>query len=178
MCKASNLFALKEFTSSFFPPPAWIKILGAALATLAATAAAISNDIPKPVQLVTFGSPHVGKDDFVQAFQNLEQKERIKHLRITTNDDLVPQLFGLIGYRHTGLHFNLRRRILKSTDTFFISRSRINGFLFWTNKMRVPLSQITGRWSHHRLEEYSRRLFSCKSSLESLTMDELYDSVL
>eukprot|EP00521_Asterionellopsis_glacialis_P006058 CAMPEP_0195281226 /NCGR_PEP_ID=MMETSP0707-20130614/629_1 /TAXON_ID=33640 /ORGANISM="Asterionellopsis glacialis, Strain CCMP134" /LENGTH=433 /DNA_ID=CAMNT_0040340095 /DNA_START=31 /DNA_END=1332 /DNA_ORIENTATION=- len=149
--------------------------LGAALATLAATAAAISDEIPNPVRLITFGSPQVGKDEFVRAFQKLEQAGRIEHVRVTTNDDLVPQLFGLIGYRHTGVHLNLRRNIWRRTDTVSISRSRTSGFFCWTNEMRMPLSQVKGPQSHHRLEEHDRRLHACKPTLESLTIDELYE---
>ena len=56
---------------------------GAALATLAATACAISNDIEKTVYVITFGCPHVGKLRFVQNFRVLEDLQKVRHIRTT-----------------------------------------------------------------------------------------------
>eukprot|EP00957_Ditylum_brightwellii_P109953 8387037-Ditylum_brightwellii.AAC.1 len=40
--------------------------LGGALATLAASAAAVLDDIKKPIKLVSFASPQVGKSEYIE----------------------------------------------------------------------------------------------------------------
>merc|ERR1712032_1724203 len=73
--------------------------LGAALATLCATASSLSDDIKKPIRLITFASPHVGQPDFIDAFQYLEKNGRIQHIRVTNGDDIVPHGLGGFGYK-------------------------------------------------------------------------------
>lgn len=66
--------------------------LGGALATLFAFRAATEADsrIPKPVTLISIASPYVGDQSFRTAHQLLEGWGKLRHLRVSSQKDLVP----------------------------------------------------------------------------------------
>jgi len=135
--------------------------LGGALATLAATAASLSDDIKKPVKLISLASPQVGKSDFVKVAQNLQQSKNLVHVRVTNHEDLVPQLNGPIGYRHFGLHLNL---FDKKYDLSFDQGG-----------MRLPLP-----WralDAHSLAKTNERLLKAKSDIEKYDIDTVFDTI-
>lgn len=75
--------------------------LGAALATLAAFD--IKNNLPnKNVSCYTYGSPKVGNNDFVKAYNKLVPNT----YRFVNGPDLVPQVL-LIGYEHVGKLYHI-----------------------------------------------------------------------
>jgi hypothetical protein len=139
--------------------------LGGALATLAASALALNNDVKKPIKLLSFASPHVGKSDFAQAFRHLEKAGRIQHLRITNDDDAVPQGLGVFGYMHTGLHLNL------SKDTHTLQPSSQDEF-------SLSDLNVSGKWfignPSHLLQEHRKRLDVAKNDLVSRTFDGIF----
>lgn len=139
--------------------------LGAALATNAACLFALSDDshIIYPIKLVTFASPSTGKEDFVLAFHELEKAGRIQHLRISNDDDMVPQGLSLFGYRHTGIHLNLHK------DTYTLDT---------TSRDDVNDINITHKWflgnPSHLLQEHKKRLDKSKNELVRYSFDGIF----
>lgn len=65
--------------------------LGGALSTLMAfRAAAFDNEIKGTVTNVSFASPFAGDQEFRDKFYELEINNKIKHLRVSNEDDVVP----------------------------------------------------------------------------------------
>ncbi|KAL7564487.1 hypothetical protein ACA910_017954 [Epithemia clementina (nom. ined.)] len=81
--------------------------LGGALALLLAFFAAAEERLPKPVTCVSLGSLLVGDAAFQQAFERLERKGWIRHLRITNQHDPVPCLPPFTWYKPVGMHLRL-----------------------------------------------------------------------
>jgi len=122
--------------------------LGGALATLLSFFLACDRDIldgilpnrkyavRKCISCISFAAPAVGNEGFQLAFALLEEKTRLRHLRITNGRDFVPLLPPLPEYRHTGVQLHLpgedlfgiqRKAIIK--DTGIINRSCLLPFL-------------------------------------------------
>ena len=145
---------------------------------MAAAAFALSDDVKEPVRLITFASPHVGKEDFVKAFKSLEKKGLLRHLRVTNNNDLTPQGLGVLGYRHTGIHLNLlqpRAMTMTRRKTYRLSPSSIEGAAFWTNRMAPSLSWFNPG-DKHRLQVHQIRLERNREHLEKEpSVDGLYE---
>uniref|UniRef100_A0A7S1ZG03 Fungal lipase-type domain-containing protein n=1 Tax=Ditylum brightwellii TaxID=49249 RepID=A0A7S1ZG03_9STRA len=129
--------------------------LGGALAVLAASAAALLDDIKTTVKLVSFAAPQVGKENYVKIMDRLESTKALIHIRVTNCDDLVPQLNGVIGYEHFGLHLNLyKNRHALSYDQGGMSRP-----WFWNALNR------------HSMTTHNARLTLAKSDLEKYDID-------
>lgn len=141
--------------------------LGGALATLAAVAAGLSNDVAKSITLVTFASPHVMKGSAAVAFRELESKDRIRHLRITNHDDAVPQGLEPLGYVHTGIHLSLQNK------NHSLTASSQEEFTVWTTKMRVSYLWFLGNPSH-KLQVHKKRLDKAKEDLSKNSLDGLF----
>uniref|UniRef100_A0A7S4NFV7 Fungal lipase-type domain-containing protein n=1 Tax=Odontella aurita TaxID=265563 RepID=A0A7S4NFV7_9STRA len=64
---------------------------GGALATIFATVAAAELDsvLPKPITCVSFASPMVGDKHFRDLHQLLEQKVKLRHIRVSNHKDLL-----------------------------------------------------------------------------------------
>jgi hypothetical protein len=163
--------------------------LGAALATLAGAACSISKVIKNEVTVISFASPQAGKQDFTDAFQELEKAGRIRHLRVTNNNDVVPQALGLLGYKHTGIHLNLGQGALLGsmcclpcccTKHYSISNTDTRGILFRTNHMKFSLGWFNpfcgcgGIAIPHSMTEHRKRLVKVQSQIEELTLTNLY----
>mmetsp|Transcript_14541 Transcript_14541/g.19894 ORF Transcript_14541/g.19894 Transcript_14541/m.19894 type:complete len:351 (-) Transcript_14541:127-1179(-) len=132
--------------------------LGGALATLGAAYAAASNDIKKPIKLITFASPEAGKSRFVEAMDKLEAAKVLLHLRVTNNDDLVPQLLGTVGYKHFGLHLNL----FKSKHTLSFNEGGMKRPWAW---------QIGNR---HDCKTYFERLQEAKEEVRKYEFETVF----
>lgn len=151
---------------------------GAALATLAATACAISNDIEKTVYLITFGCPHVGKLRFVQNFRVLEDLQKVGHIRITNDEDIVPRGMAMFGYIHTAsVHLNLfgeRFNPFGGDKWFHLSApsvEEVSDAKLMVKFISKP-AWLLGNPSH-ALRKYKKRLDRAKKDLELLTVDDL-----
>mmetsp|Transcript_16030 Transcript_16030/g.22321 ORF Transcript_16030/g.22321 Transcript_16030/m.22321 type:complete len:197 (-) Transcript_16030:271-861(-) len=163
---------------------------GAALATLAGAACSISKVIKNEVTVISFASPQAGKQEFTDAFQELEKAGRIRHLRVTNNNDVVPQALGLLGYKHTGIHLNLGKGSLLGcvcclpcccAKNYSISNTDTRGILFLTNKMKFsigwfnPFCGCGGIAIPHSMTEHRKRLMKVQSQIEELTLTKLYE---
>ena len=107
--------------------------LGAALATLAvADAAAHNMDI---YAAYTIGSPHVGDEQFADAY---DSTYRDRTFRIVNNNDSVPRLLSLAGYRHVGIEqrITFRGGLINDPSCWQSSSDRMLGCFsccFWGN---------------------------------------------
>jgi len=112
--------------------------LGGALCTLFGFFAAANDELMSlldgPVRVYSIASPYVGNWKFKMAFQELERKKRLQHLRIANMEDMVtllpfatPKLSALSPmltlvngagnlYKHTGIRLQLTAEPSKDTN--------------------------------------------------------------
>ncbi len=164
--------------------------LGAALSTLFSFRAAYDSGIPiKPVMNISFASPYVGNWEFRKRFQELEKEGKIRHLRVSNEDDIVPLApnVGLhwgfpVLYKHVGLNIKLYRNEGCFRKSFLqISFPKPGSYVSgisraWDNNI---LGGITCRSpANHSCVEYRERLEAAKNelcnlpSIEALYQDE------
>lgn len=99
----------------------------------------------KPVTNISFASPRPGNDEFDKAFQELEAKGLLRHIRISNSGDLAPTFPQIFGYTHTGINL-----LLYKTKQLFINReSSILRGHFWN-----PFEYL----SNHGLKEHYTRI--------------------
>jgi len=160
--------------------------LGGALSTLMAFRAAALNEFQDCTILnVSFASPFVGNQDFRNSFEALEQKNRIRHLRVSNENDVVPLIPFmtltsplLMTYKHVGMNVRLYEKSLFSPDyrIFYPKKGSVvtevrnaihSNLLGGINILSIP---------YHLCPEYTERLDSAKDQLEKITLDELYSN--
>lgn len=163
--------------------------LGGAASTLFAFKLAYDDEIPKPITVISFGSPKVGDGNFCRAFHSLEQDGKVRHLRIINDDDLVPAIpfatlpssDGTFLYRDVGITLKqLSRR------AFYFWRKVSFSITFPERKewksypkesvveelySRMPLKRSP---LHHKLSTYHKRFYAIRDELEELELDGLY----
>lgn len=171
--------------------------LGGALACLFSFLASAEADslIPKPVTCISIGSSYVGDASFRSAHQLLEAMNKLRHVRISNQKDMVtlsPQMswkfFGKDG--HGGItfkHVGLNLRLCPKGMPFEISYPSIRSNFFTTgideltramdnsimaNMTCNPADYIT--WPLHQIREYNRRIMRNKETLEATTLEGLY----
>lgn len=171
--------------------------LGGALATVFAfeCAAAVADDIPKPVTCITSGAPKVGNIRFLNAFQKLEEDGKIRCLHVANYRDIVtlsPPLPMCCCYGHhfrrVGIHLTL------SPHAFALSYPATLPHLlrvlvdimkwikhFFFLLMFVPLLALCGcstkkflRAEHTQLM-YMNRFDNQRERFSDVTIDEIYD---
>jgi len=160
--------------------------LGGSLSTMFAFRAAAFGEFPNVVTNVSFASPFVGNQDFRQVFCDLERKRKIRHLRITNYQDVVPlipattlPLPRLEQYKHVGMNI----RLYDGNDFLAPSYRRfypkVGSFVDEVrNSMHtsILLGLSVGVLGNHLCPEYDKRLIHEKTAadLQKLTLDELY----
>lgn len=162
--------------------------LGGSLSTMFAFRAAALDDLPDTmVTNVSFASPFVGDSDFRKAFCDLERERKIRHLRISNYQDIVPLIpamtfpvpDGVQMYKHVGMNIRLYegddflapsyRRFYPKTGSFVNEvRNSIHS--------DILTSLSVGVIGNHLCPEYDKRLTNEKTAeeLKKLTLDELY----
>lgn len=160
--------------------------LGAALSTLFSFKAALSPDIPnKPVTNISFASPFVGEQKFRQAFQVLESKRLVRHLRMCNDEDIVPlgppASMGFVGtfYKHVGMQVKLYDKSLCNQDTYKVSYPKIGGGTVDALHRAVKANVVFGLplssgIRHHLCPSYDERLEAAKDELQKFSIDDLY----
>ena len=120
-----------------------------------------AEDLPKPINAISYASPRVGDENYLKSYQDLEKKGKVRHIRISNQGDLVP-VAPSVGYYQTGLNLHVRDN----------------------KKMQVGYSKdrgIFGQFSPnsldmHNLDYYHERLFIDENSVDiRLSIDELYE---
>lgn len=65
--------------------------------------------IPKPIVAITYASPVVGNDVFVNAYEELEKANKLRHIRISNENDIVACVGAtLVNYGQTGVNFHVK----------------------------------------------------------------------
>lgn len=116
----------------------------------------------RPVTCVSIGSPCVGGKDWREAFELLEKEERLRHLRVTNEADLVPAIPGDLTYIHTGINLHLKPNGLYEIDNTNV-KSPIQ---WWT----VSISTV----KRHMLADYWERSNEAKNQLRRKSIAGLY----
>lgn len=83
--------------------------LGGALTQLCAFVLAGSEEasfIPKPINAISFASSVVGSSGYLEEFQNLEREGKLRHIRVSNENDVVAVQFP--GYKQTGVNFHVK----------------------------------------------------------------------
>uniref|UniRef100_A0A7S2EAD6 Fungal lipase-type domain-containing protein n=1 Tax=Ditylum brightwellii TaxID=49249 RepID=A0A7S2EAD6_9STRA len=162
--------------------------LGGALSTMMAFRAAVDDELSqKTVYNVSFASPFFGDQGVRDEFYRLEGQKKIRHLRISNDDDVVPlipfmTLFSPPGmaYKHVGLNVRLYPRsslspIFKSFRFFYpkpgdwvnsISNAIHNNLLLGITFKALP---------NHLCPEYRARLDDAEVGLSKKFLEVLYE---
>lgn len=99
----------------------------------------------KAVTNISFASPRTGNDDYDKAFQALEAKGLLRHLRISNNGDLAPTFPQIFGFTHTGINLLL----YKKKQLFINNNHSLLRGHFWN-----PFEYL----DNHSLKEHYQRL--------------------
>lgn len=163
--------------------------LGGSMSTMFAyRCACLEDDFPgKMITNVSFASPFVGGPSFRSKFIELERKKKIKHLRVSNYQDVVPLIpacsfplpNGVEFYKHVGMNIRLYEGgdlAAPNYRRFYPKEgSLLNGV---RNAMHtsIPLGLSVGIIGKHLCGEYHKRLTykDTKEELEKLTLDDLY----
>lgn len=163
--------------------------IGAAAATLFGFMVATERDnkIPKPVTVISVGSPYVGDSSFRSAHQSLESQGRLRHLRVSNYRDSMT-LGPIFSSEWRPLkHVGMNLRLYDTDSAFEIDFPKVRSG-FWSSlidEIRRGWEQQTlnhlncslcdfNAWSPQSLQEYNRRAVSHKPSLRSLNLNDLY----
>lgn len=150
--------------------------LGGALAQLLSFTLAgscFTRDIlPMPIRAVTFASPRVGDREFLRAYQTLETKGVLRHIRISNDGDVVCKVPSL-GFVQTGLNIHLWPN--KEAEMAYSVQRRlwITPTLLNIITNKCSATNIAGM---HSLETYFERLVASgrHGHLLNKSVDELY----
>lgn len=157
--------------------------LGASLSTLFAFRCACLDEPLPNVLNVSFASPFVGNDEFRKHFQALEMKGKIRHLRVSNYQDIVP--LGLPcsptgeGYKHVGMNIRLYSGDDLLSPNYRRFYPKLGSFLDGArNTMQNSWSLLPVIFlPKHFCDEYDIRLNNkeTKKELSKLTLESLYN---
>jgi predicted lipase len=157
--------------------------LGGALSTLMAARCAALDEIDTTIINVSFASPFVGDQKFRDSFYKWERSNRIKHLRVSNFEDVVPLIpFSTLPgrdfhtYKHTGINVKLFNKSLLHRHTNHLSYPKKGSLI---NEVRNSLHSnifigINAQIWNHLGPEYHKRLTNAKEDLEKMNLWELY----
>jgi dsDNA-binding SOS-regulon protein len=153
------------------------------LSTLFAFRAAAFGELPM-ITNVSFASPYCGDQGFRDHFYELEKSKRIRHLRVSNDEDIVTLLPNITlpipneFYKHTGMNI----RLYNDEDQFLMPKCRLfypkKGSLLNEVRNAVLSNVVTGLsvgvLSKHLCPEYSKRLDDAEEELQKITLEGLY----
>lgn len=159
--------------------------LGGALSTLMSMRAASKFELKTTVINVSFASPFVGDQQFRDKFYELEQEGKIKHLRFSNYEDVVPLVpystLTPIGpcahtYKHTGINVKLFNKTLVHPYHYKLSYPMKDS---WPNELRNAMrANIFNGFNvnilNHLLDEYNERLNNGKEEIQMINIFSLY----
>ena len=82
--------------------------LGGALAVYFGFKLAETDKYPV-VNVISYASPYVGTDSFRDAFRTLERKNKLRHIRVSNENDAIPANPCIGGFKHAGVNLQLRK---------------------------------------------------------------------
>lgn len=167
--------------------------LGASLSTMFAVRAAALNDFPEGTMVtnISFASPFVGDEAFRKSFMDLEKSRKIRHLRISNDEDIVPLIpnttwplpNGLKGYKHVGMNIRLYKpgSLLAPAYRRFYPKeeSIVDGLRNTAHNELLSLSlAVLALLDNHLFSEHQTRLEheETEKELIKFTLDDLYDN--
>ena len=166
--------------------------LGGALATLFSFELVTStkySSIPSPVTCVSVASPKLGNESFRKAFQFLEERGHLRHLRIANEKDPVtlgpPASSKLILASLSPAALLVMSHVSDTIEKEMYKHCGMRLKLLADEKKRYKLSPSTGNWKqdlfhpsvsalHHLGYEYSTRMLRTKQDLEGLFLNDVY----
>jgi hypothetical protein len=158
--------------------------LGGALSTLMAFRAATSDEFKDTaIMNVSFASPFVGDEKFRDQFVELERTGRVKHLRVSNDEDVVPLIpfstlprLNFETYKQTGMNIRLYNKTLltPSYRVFYPKKNDfINGVKDATNNFIFQGFSLTFILKH-LCPLYESRLSAAEMDLKKISLDDLY----
>lgn len=166
--------------------------LGGALATLFSFELVTStkySSIPSPVTCVSVASPKLGNESFRKAFQFLEERGDLRHLRIANEKDPVPlgppASSKLMLASLSPAALLVMSHVSDTIEKEMYKHCGMRLKLLADEKKRYKLSPSTGSWKqdllhpsvsvfHHLGYEYSTRMLRTKQDLEKLYLNDVY----
>merc|ERR1712194_135116 len=138
---------------------------------------------------ISFASPFVGDTEFRASFVALERERKIRHLRVSNYQDMVPTVpactfpipNGIEPFKHVGMNIRLYEGddfAAPSYRRFYPKENDLVNGLRNTFHNNIPLGLSVGIIGKHLLPEYDKRLSheGVKEELQKLTLDHLYDN--
>jgi hypothetical protein len=154
--------------------------LGGALSTLFSFEAASDFFFKeKNVTNISFGSPYIGSWEFRKNFQKLEKLGRVRHLRVSNNDDVKPITLNTCSHRGIPIlceHVGVNRKLFRKSDPkisypkphSLASRvSRVLGTMTKILKCTIIII-LRSPYSTHSCVEYRKRLKAEKEKLDKI----------
>jgi hypothetical protein len=166
--------------------------LGGALSTLFSFELVTStkySSIPSPVTCVSVASPKLGNESFRKAFQLLEERGEMRHLRIANDKDPVtlgpPASSKLMLASLSPAALLVMSHVSDTIEKEMYKHCGMRLKLLADEKKRYKLSPSTGSWKqdllhpsvsvfHHLGYEYSTRMLRTKQDLEKLYLNDVY----
>jgi len=166
--------------------------LGGALATLFSFYLATStkySTIPSPVTCVSVASPKLGNESFRKAFQLLEERGELRHLRIANERDPVtlgpPASSKLMLASLSPAALLVMSHVSDTIEKEMYKHCGMRLKLLADEKKRYKLSPSTGSWKqdllnpsvsvfHHLGYEYSTRMLRIKPDICELYLNDVY----
>jgi len=141
--------------------------LGGALSTIMTFELATSRKLAavrgnKPVVNISFASPHVGGKTWCKAFQTLEKAGKIRHIRVSSMNDIVSSLPPTPNFGHVGVNL-------------FLNPDSKNKYEISNVGHRSLFGQLSFRaMTNHRLESYFEKNNEIKDEISGMTMESIY----
>lgn len=162
--------------------------LGGSLSTIFAFRCACQGDFgDSMITNISFASPFVGDAEFRAGFVALERKRKIRHLRVSNYQDIVPTVpactlpipNGIEPFKHVGMNIRLYEGgdfAAPSYRRFYPKEDDLANGLRNAFHNNIPLGLSVGIIGKHLLPEYDKRLSDegVKEELSKLTLDHLY----
>mmetsp|Transcript_4630 Transcript_4630/g.6756 ORF Transcript_4630/g.6756 Transcript_4630/m.6756 type:complete len:516 (+) Transcript_4630:139-1686(+) len=159
--------------------------LGGSMSTMFAARAATFGQFGK-VTNVSFASPYCGDQGFRDHFYELEQKNLIRHIRFSNEEDVVPLIpfvapNGLAPvemYKHTGMNirmYNASQLLFPKCRLFYPKMGSLSNEVRNAILNNVPMGLSVGVISKHLCPEYCSRLESSSEELKKISVEGLYE---
>lgn len=132
--------------------------------------------IPKPVKAVTYASPVVGNKHFFSAYQDLEKENKVRHIRVSNNSDVIPGTPG-VGivkpYKQTGVNIHLKEN--KKAEVKYENTKSIISQTSTNPLKRHSLYGEEGKSYHERLYGKDSKGAFINDHVLSKTVEQLYE---
>lgn len=162
--------------------------LGGSLSTLFAVRCAVEGAFgDKMITNVSVASPFVGDEEFCNNFQDLERKRKIRHLRVSNYQDVIPlipactypSLDGIALYKHCGMNIRLYDRggLTPGYRRFYPKEGDLVNDVRNAAHNNIPLGLSVMAITNHLLPKHDARLEDKETveELKKLSLESLYN---